>query len=308
MAAIDSAGAFRGTITESAIGLTKANHYPQAVLRLEAAEKFIADPAEVKFFQENGEADFTGGWHAWPVEDIIGYFCLFNNADSYTKEFALLSYDQIVVATGWDGTSFDAFSDGTLIGKQVLFRVEESKDPTYPGLKAQWIDAFGADPERKLRGLDTSEIKKLNAKLQMGKPAAKPVVAAKAAPPKPSPAPASGPKPAATSPVTSPTSKPAPANKPPAAKTPPVTKPAEEPATLGLPKAVNRDDAWECVCQNKGDNEDKDVEGAWIAACEEVSTANNTRPTVGEDAFTEKDWAQVRDLVFRDLDIKPKLH
>lgn len=309
MPQIDSAGAFRGTITESAIGLTKENRYPQAVLRLEATEKFIADPAEIKFFQENGEADFAGGWHAWPVEDTIGYFCLFKDAENYTKDKALLNYDQIIVATGWDGTSFDAFGDGSLIGKQVLFRVEESKNPSYPGLKAQWIDAFGADPERKLKSLDTSEIKKLNAKLQISKPAAKPV-AAKAAKPAAPTAPASGPKPAATSPATSPPSKPAPASKPPTSKAPPAAAPAatEEPATLGLPKAVSQEAAWESVTANKGDLDDKDVEGAWIAACGEVSTHNDTRPAVGEDKFTEKDWAQVRDTVFKDLDIKPKLH
>lgn len=303
MVKIDTAGAYIGTIEEATLGLTKASGYPQLIARFKATKKFVSDLPGMEFFKITEPA-----WVDWTAndEDILGYLVLFKSADTFDKETALLNYDQLQVATGWDGTSFDDLTNGKLIGKEVLFRVEEGT-AEYPNPKVNWIDAPDAAPERTLKAIDTGILKQLNSKLKFTK-AAKPVAAAKPAATKPAaaaptyttgkpsaPAPAaSAGSPAATPPAKTPPSKSV------AAK-PPQAPPAE---SLGLPTGCTDEEGYACIMEaNAGANSASDVDAAWLAACDEVVE----KTQVDSKAFTPEHWAQVRNLTLKDLDLKPKL-
>lgn len=322
MKQIDGVGTFIATIIESAVSLTK-NGYPQSVLRLVAAKKFISDKPNMEHFglTEPAWVDWDAEWGA----EIVGYFVLFKSADTFTTEgpekTALLNYEQLILATGWDGTSFEALGDGTLNGKEVLIRVEENTYQDKTSLQVSWIDTKDASPERSLKSLDSDALKTLSSKLKISRPAVKPVAATPkpaavpAAPKSPatSPAPAGGAKTPATTPTAAPTSpsktaatpaaKTAPAAPKPAAKATPAPTPpppvVEETVIPGLPTETDQGGAWEFVNSVKGGTTDQDMTDTWIAACQEVS--GGTRP---DSTFTPEEWAKVRDIVIRDLDLK----
>lgn len=299
MGKIDSKGTFLGTIAESGVGETK-NGKPQWVVRLAATQKYITDAADLAHFQLTEPAYVP--WDSFS-EDITGFLMLFNSNETFDASTAMKNYEQLQVATGWDGQAFDSLADGSLIGKEILFRVQDKKpyqndkgDTIGEGeLEIGWIDHKDAAPERTLKSLDASGIKALNAKLKGVKISPKAVAA------KPVAVNAARPSSVASTqaPVTVGTSAPAatPSAKPPKAKAAPKSTPVEEPAeeqSDGLPTEITKEAAWVYVNSKKGDVSDGELADAWLVACEE---AGNGRI---EDEFTTKDWARVRDIVLKE--------
>jgi len=185
---LDTAGTYRGEILESALGETKKG-FPQAVLRLKALEKWVEDPAGMKHF------DLTEpGWVDWSSfdENIVAYLVLFNSTEVFEPgQTDLKNYGQLKTATGWNGEEFDSLGDGALIGKKLLFRLEDHEYQGKSGLQVNWIDAWGAPPTRELKSLDAAAIKNFNSKLKITRsvrPASAPAKpAAPVKPPTPGP-------------------------------------------------------------------------------------------------------------------------
>lgn len=282
---IDSAGTYRGEILEAGLSTTK-NGFPQWVVRLKAAEKWVDDAVGIKHFGLEGPT-----WVDWSSfdEDTLGYLVLFKSNEEFSEETALLNYEQIQLAVDWDGTEFDSLNDDSHVGKKVLFRVEEHTFNDKTSLQLNWIDAYEASPVRELKKLDTDGLKQLTGKLKIKKKAA-PAVAKPGKAAAPSPAKEKAGKPAATPPKAAP--KPAPE---------PTPEPEPQEAdTSGLPEAVSQGEAWEFVCEHKGGNEDSEIEKAWISAVTEVLNQNPDK-AVTEDDMTPADWAKVRDTIVHDL-------
>jgi hypothetical protein len=315
MSAIDSVGGYTGEIVEAGVTVTKKSGYPQLVLRLKADRKYIETPGDIAHFKL--EAPGYVDWSSF-MEDTVGYFVLFNDKENFNKDTALLNYEQVQLATGWDGLSFESLADGSLIGKKVFFRVEENTYEDNTRLQVSWLDAYDAPPQRQLKSLDAAGIKALP-KISIAK-SNKPVAPAKptAAPTKPgatkpSPTPAAAaakpttPAPAPTAPAAAaPAMTPAPAAATPAApKTPKAPKapkaapppPAAEKsvAAAAAPAECSQTEGWEYCCAHKGDNDDSVVEGAWIDACKEVGGERD------EETFTPAEWAKIRDICLKDM-------
>jgi hypothetical protein len=297
---IDSVGVYVGEIKESGLSTTK-NGFPQSILRLRAEKKFVDDAEGMKHFKLEEQA-----WVDWSSfdEEIVGYFVLFNSPEEFSPDTALLNYEQLQIATGWDGTEFDSLSDGRLNGKKVQFRVAINEYNGKTSLQVNWLDKADADPVRQLKSLDAAGVKALNAKLRIVKKAApakpaKPTAAAvptsaasapKVSTPAPAALPAVSPKPSPASPAsTVDTAAPPKGNK---KKTPTAPPPA---SSGDLPAESTQLEAWEYVNSKKGENDDQTVTDAWIAACQEVGGDKD------EDKFTPADWAKVRTIVIKDL-------
>jgi hypothetical protein len=282
---IDTAGVYRGKVLEMGVGLTKKSSYPQAIIKVSADEKYIEDAAELAHYEmaEPGWMDYSD-FH----EEAVGYLVLFNDAEEYSEDTALMNYEQLQLALGWDGTEFDSLNDSTYEGKQVLFRMEEDEYDGKVSLKLNWIDAPDASPNRELRKLDADKVAELSSKLKIRKPK-KPVKAAKAKPKQKSE------KKAEKKVEQKPKAK---AEKKPAAASPPSARKVEE--TEEAPdeaqdEELSQMDAWQRVVDNKGDNTDSAVEEAWITAAQEIGNGRD------EEDLTEKDWAAIAQKVIHDL-------
>ena len=329
MGYIDTAGTYRGEITEHSLGETK-NGFPQFVVRLRATQKYLEDLHELQHFHEQGvveqneDGSFAPQWVDWTEfdETTTGFLVLFNDPETFDENSKLLNYDQLQLATGWPGDEFDSLNDGTYVGKQVLFRVDEDEYEGQVKHKVNWIDDYEASPSRELKQLDQDRVKDMASKLKMGSKSKKPAKASKPSASKPSQGKPSG----ETSKTeqsqdqssdSSSESSSKSSSKPPK-KSPPKSKDnaskQEDESTQNesndsseettseqteesesLPAEVTQGEAWEFVCNNKGDNGDDAIEDAWISACNEVGEEKD------EDDFTKAEWAQVRDIVIRDL-------
>lgn len=318
MSKIETAGVYIGTITESGLSITK-NGFPQVLLRLAATKKFVETKEDIEFFQKQGLLqDGQPAYVDWSSfgEEGLYFGVLFKSATEFNKDTALLNYDQLQLATGWDGTEFDSFTTGAFVGTDILFRVQEkkayiNKDGKQLGgdgtLEIGWIDNKDAPPQRQLKSVEADQIKGLNALLKgMGTKVAKPAASAPAKPAATRPAPAPTPTVVASSAATaSPTTavaasapsapkRKAKETKPPASTTTTVVATVST-TTDGPPTETNQTDAWAFVNASKGSNEDQVVEEAWIDACSEVGSDKE------EADFTGADWARVRDIVLKDL-------
>jgi hypothetical protein len=293
---IEAPGTYIGKITESAVGLTK-KQYPQWVARLAATQKYIDAPEEIKHFQTQGHLkDGQPGYVDWSSfgEEIVAFLVLYNNS-TISPETELLNVKQLNAATGWEAPDFDSLNGDTLIGTEILFRVEY-RSYTNPetgkvteGNSVTWIDSKDASPTPQLKALDTDGIKALAARtMGYGAKPSKPVK-----PTKPSPA-ATGPTGTVSSVAgpSSPTAAPASAPKQKAPK-PKLTSLVE--AAAGPPSQVSKDEAWEYINARKGTNEDEVVADTWLSVIGEVAV-NRT-----EEELTTLDWAKVRDTVCKDL-------
>lgn len=311
MGRIDSEGTFLGTVEESGVNLTQKSSFPQWVARLKATAKWVDDPEGMKHFSltEPGFVD----WSTFN-EDTNAYLVLFKSAEDFSDATKLLNYEQLQIALEWDGASFDALADGSMVGKVIMFRMQNEEYEGKTSLKVSWIDSKDASATRSLKTLDTNDVKALSSKLKMGikkapaapaKPASKPAASAgkPGATAAPSAVAKSGATPAPVAPVVastpsaSPTSTPASAPKPPKGKkASPAPAPApESPADSALPGRCSQGEAWDFVCAHKGDNEDQVVEEAWIDACAEVCGDKD------DDKFTPEEWAKIRDVTLKDL-------
>lgn len=271
MQKIDSVGTFTGTITEATLGETK-NGFPQAILKIAAEQKFIDDSAGMKHFGITDPAYVD--WSEFN-EEALAYLVLFKSTEKFDASTKLLNYDQLVIATGWNGTDFDNFEE--FVGKKILFRMKENDYNGKVTIQVAWIDKVDADPGGSLRPLDAEKVKGLNARLKMGMGGT-----------------------AVSKPVRA-TGKPVPAVTPTAttsnaAVTPDVPEGAP-PARRGRkPKAENKltqAAAWAAVESGAEAKSvtDKAAE-AWLAACEKVGGER------GEEDFTEEDWFAVKTEVF----------
>lgn len=307
-AKIDTPGVYRGPVKELGLTLTKENKYPMAVLRFLAAEKYVETPEEMEHF-EIGEP----GWIDWSSynEESTGFFVLFkanieDGDDCIPGENSFLSYEQLQLALGWEGADFGELNDDTFEGKEVLFRVEESTDPGFEGVRVQWIDAYDAPPQRELRKLDEEKVSALNKLLKGVKKSAPKAAAAATKPGKPG-KPKAAPKEEANADgaddtnsfeadVESDAGTAAESSQtPPAPKPPSTSKAKPKQDKSGVPGELSQGDAWALVITNKGDNSDDDIAEAWISAAGEVG------PDKDEADYTDADWAEVARIVVRDL-------
>lgn len=306
---IDTVGVFIGTIVESGFGLTKKN-FPQGIWRLKADQKYIEVPSEIEHYTTQGALKGEPGYVDYTAfdEDALAYLCLFNSADTFVTEGAdktsLLNYEQVKIATGWEGTEFDSFGNGFFVGKKVLFRVDEDTYDGKTSLKVNWVDAADAPPQRQLKSLDASAIKLLNSKLVITKTAPKPAPAKPAAAKAPAPSAAPKPQPTPSTVSANPASPTLAASAgsaaassviPPKSKKPKLGTLVETPLDSGPPKECTQMEAWEYVLKNKAGNDDAVVQDAWISATGEVA------PDKDEAAITPAEWAKVRDTVLKDI-------
>jgi hypothetical protein len=169
---IDRVGLFKGEIKDFAVSQTRQAKLPQLVLTLLATEMY-------------NEAD--GTWESWSEyeQTIVGYFVLVS-LDVNGRVNKCLNYDQVMLATGWDGESYAGLSAMDLKGKTVQFRIQEDTYNNQTSLKVNWIDA--EDAQVGLRKLSNKELSDLDAKFAVATPKPKPA-AAKKAPAKAAPKP-----------------------------------------------------------------------------------------------------------------------
>lgn len=281
---IDSTGTYLGTIVEHSLGETK-NGFPQFIVRVKADEKYVADTDGLAHFKLT-EPQYVD-WSSFD-EEQLGYLVLFKSKDQLDDSTKLLNYEQLQLATGWEGTSFDDLNNGKFVGKKILFRVEENEYQGKVSLQMNWIDSVDAAPERSLKSLDVNKVKGLNALLKTTvKKSPAPVAAKPAKPGKPAVSPTT----AAPAPST-PTAAAAPKTAPKAPKAP-KAPPASAPATPELTKT----EAWDALLASPaaGEVEDSEIETAWLTASTEV-LADRT-----EDKATSADWAAIRDSAIAKL-------
>jgi hypothetical protein len=295
MMKIDSIGVYLVDVVDGVVN-TSTKGFPQLAITFNVAQKYVQTPEEMAHFgiEEPAYVDYS----SFQFQDSA-FFTLFG------KDGELLNYAQVQAAFGWDGVAFEDLPELTK-GKRVLVRIEENEYNGKVSLRANWIDAADASPNRTLKALDTTALKALSAKFLTKKPPVKPAkpqgpTAVKANPTTvPTPKPAK-PTTATTPPTGNPVSAPAPAKPatvaPAKAPTlplqpPQVTQEADIPADL--PKETTQGKAWEYVCEHKGSNTDDVIQDAWIAAGQEVADGRNDKD------LTPTDWAKVRDIVIRD--------
>lgn len=300
---VDTAGVYRAEIAESAVNTTKKSGYPQFVARYTITEKYIEDPEGLAHFELE-----SPGWVDWSAfdEEIVGYSILFKadvNNDEVMEpgENDLPSYESLQRALDWDGTSFATLASA--VGKKVLIRVDEDEFEGKVSLRVNWVDHVDSPPRPELRGADKEELASLDKLLKVTRSKSKPAPA--------KPAPASKPKPGDGG---------KPKSAPPAkqAKTEKVEEPAEEESLAdsienedvesepesdasgsGLPASCSQGEAWEFVCDHKGDNDDGTVQDAWLSAVSEIVGEDGD-----EDDLDETGWASVLATVVKDLDLK----
>lgn len=290
MAEIDRVGSYIFEIVGSGFGTT-VKGYPQWILSVKALKFWANSPDLLTYYKLDAPA-----WVDWDQEQQgIGYLCLFNSADNYDANTALLNAKQAQVAVGWDGSSFDPFADGTFIGKRILGRIEEHTYNEKTTLRLNWIDAPDANPERQIKSLDAPAIKALNSKLKFGAPpkavgASAPVKA----PPVPAAPVAASAAPAAAAPPQARPGRP-PKNKAAAAVAAAATPPAPAaPPTEFATEAA----AWEYAAPKKPDTTtDAEFADAWLSSRGEVAGDRD------EAALTPADWAKVVAITFKDLAI-----
>jgi hypothetical protein len=287
---LESIGTYRFEIIESGLSLSRTDK-PQAVLRLKAVERYVDSPTEIAHFQQQQLlTDGKPGYLDWKAfgEETLAYLLLFNSATEFNKETVMKNYEQLQIATGWDGSSFDVLTDGSLVGKIIMGRVQEKKaytneqGKTIGGdgtLEVGWIDKADADPTRSLKSVDADQASKLSALLKMGMGVAKPKPAAASAP-------------VATS---SAVSAPSTASKPPKAPKKMKETPPPPLAPAVTIEETTQDAAWAYVIENKRTASDDAVTQAWIDACQAVG------PEKEQTEFTGKDWLNVRTLALSKL-------
>jgi len=279
---IDLVGTYRGTVEESALGVTK-NGFPRWIGRLKATEKYIEAKSELEHYGLE-----EPGWVDWAEydESIIAYMVLFNDTETFSAETKLQNYDQLQVALNWDGSEFNTLQDDSVVGKKVLFRVEEHEWEGNTRLEVNWIDDFEASPTRELKKIDSDTIKGLNARLSFKK---KPTAAKPGKPANGKTKKSDSPK-AAAPPKAKQEEKPV--------EEPPVEDQVEdtsEDSNTDLPNKCTQIEAWEYIQSLKEGESDVDIESAWLEACTTVNADKD------EDEFTDSEWAQVRDTVVKNL-------
>ncbi|KKN71952.1 hypothetical protein LCGC14_0415980 [marine sediment metagenome] len=244
---------FKAIMTDGGVGTTKESELPQIVGSFLMQELYDDTSGT---FQDCSEYN----------ETITGYLVLVGKEGQ-----DLLNCDQAKKVFDWDGQSF-ADLDAKLIeavnNKQiVLIHCENDTYKDKTSLKVQWIDTGDAQPGGSIKKLDSSELKKLDARF---KRKAKPKAATAA-------------KPAA---------KPAAKAKPTTPKKPVTPKKAAPAKAEAAPGSCSKDDVWEFVCNEELWNEGVTIDTvseAWTQAIEEMGP--------DEDKFSVEDWFVIRDAI-----------
>jgi hypothetical protein len=295
---IDRAGSFRGKILDRGIGETK-NHYPQLVLQLQATEHWD-DANEV--------------WESWDydVNEATAYICLFGKDGKAT-----LGVQQAMKALGWDGASLMTLQTDTAT-ENIQWRMEPNTYENVTRLQVAWIDAYDAEPGRKVRKLDVTDLKKMDAKYSAALKAIGGGPKPASAPPRP-PAPSQAPKPAVvadptpspsgtptTTPVPTPTTSESaeppfapdlapvvPPEKPKRGRKPAAPASPAVPATAAVVSAptapVDQATAWRSVyvAGKTAGRSDVQITQTWLDVIN----------TIGGDEQVGDDWSGVRDQV-----------
>jgi hypothetical protein len=274
MSNINQTGTFRGDVIDRGVSATQ-NGYPQLIVQLRATEKYD---------------DQNGVWIPWDYEEVdaTAYLVLFGKDNK-----PLLNVRQVMKAFGWDGASFQSLQENPDLAKQIQFRMAES---TYEGvtrIKCEWVDAFDADPTRKVQKLDVGDIKKLDAQYAAALKAVgggpKPKSAKPTAPPQApvSPDPTSSAAVVATASATTATNtlavespkKRGRPKAPPAAPTV-VTPP---PVAPGSSVAMTQQEAWDAYTAKAAGKTDMEITNTWTGIVHEI----------GGDEKVGADWSGV---------------
>lgn len=163
MANIDREGTFRGDVLDRGLSISRGG-YKQLELQLKATEKY----------NEQEEV-----WQPWDFDvcEAQAYLVLF----SLDKKPYKNAY-QVMKALGWDGVSVSALQTDDKLATKIQFRMAAEEYQGVTKIKVSWVDAYDADPNRKVQKLEASDLSKLDAefsaacKLLSGGP--KPVSAA----------------------------------------------------------------------------------------------------------------------------------
>ena len=268
MAEVDRIGTFRCVPVDTGIGVTK-NQYPQ----------FIAQVRLLEYYDEDEKV-----WIPWEdyEQEINLYAVLFGIGRKSGKLEPTLNHTQVSKIFNWDGTDFNylAETDFSNVKFQVRVDVNDYEGAT-SNYQVGWIDEYDAEPGRKIRKLDSKEVKDLNKQYalllkQTGKKAA------------PAKAPETGEnKPDLPGPNKKKQKQTAKAKVKAPVIPPPVSRPTGE---------CTRQEAWDTVVELRDEACDNEqLTAAWRAAIESVA------PNVDENEITPEQWFAIKDAVLDDV-------
>ena len=262
MPKVDREGWFRAIITDGGVSATK---------KLKPEEREDGSTGELpqlvgSFLMQELYDDATDAFQDCSEygETIDGYLVLRSHAgeDMFNRDDAMEVFN-------WDGQSYHELDEKLIKAvndKQlVMIHVEEDTYENKTSLKVQGIRRADAQPGGSVKKLNSSELKKLDAKYKR-----------KAKPTKATPA---------SKPV-------ADKKKPTTPKKAAAPKKAPPAKTEAAPGSCTKDDAWDFVCNeelwDKNTDQDK-VNDAWTTVVAETGP--------DEDKFTAEDWFVIRDAV-----------
>lgn len=269
MPQLDSPGIYKAKIQDSTFGFTK-NRYPQVLMQLLTTHAYVENSDDLAHYKLDAP-----GWVEYPEESILYAGVLFNDADVYTEDSALRSYEDLQKALGWDGLSFAPLADDTFRGREVLIRCEEDEYQGKVRLRVQSIDAPDASPHRGLRDTDPEDLRVAESRLQIqkAKPKPRPVVA--------KPKPKSEPR----------QETPPPAEPSPEAAIP--TRPKRSSGEAVVKSIANLPDSqakcWESIVRfgSEQKSTEQQIEAAYMAALDTVA------PEIEEDEIAPAQWGEV---------------
>jgi hypothetical protein len=120
---VDSIGTYIFEVKESGLTTTK-NGFPQWVARLKATKKYVETPEDMKHFSLD-----TPGYVDWSSfdEEIVAYLVLFKSKDEFSKDTALLNYEQLATCDRMGRHRVrQPHQRHDSIGKSILGRVEDN--------------------------------------------------------------------------------------------------------------------------------------------------------------------------------------
>lgn len=272
MSLISQEATFRCRIADHGVNLTKAD-WPQWTAQLRAVEIYDVDERE---------------WVDWSDVDenqITAYMVLIGSKGE------TLNVQQIMKATGWDGTSIQELGELDLSEVTVQARIELQSYNGKESYQVAWMDATDAEPGRSVKKLSADELKQVDAKFKsllsarkQVKPAKAPAKAKPATPPQagviqdkrgkktPTPLPCSPPKDTETflSPL-----------------------PHAPPQISDLPGGkCTKQEAWDtCVDLQDPKTDANDLAKAWLTAITEVTGKNS------QHGVAEEQWFLIKEAV-----------
>lgn len=275
---VDRTGTFRAVVVENGVGETRKAGYPQ----------FLVNAKLLELWDEETET-----WVSWAQyeQDVDCRLCLFGMVGKKKEFGTTLTYDQVCKVFDWDGADLvELANDRT--GTKFQVRVDDN-DPEYADktpFQVGWVDEYDAVPGRKIKKLDATELKAMNAKYAM-------ILKNKAKPAAPVKAPAVPAKTSAGT-VTKKTKKQTEAAKA-KAKAPaiPPKTPPKPPVSSDIPAGkCTKQEAWTTVVDLKNDDcDDEQLKAAWLAALAA------TVPGVDDKDITPEQWFTIKDAVLDDI-------